>query len=245
MGRGRRRRREVWLGVLTEIKNRGVEDRCLVVCDGLRGLPDSIGAGWPLATVQTCLLHLIRNTFRYASRRDWDAIAKQLRPVYTAPTAAAADERFADFTATWAGQYPAIIALCRHAWDEFVPFLDYDVEIRRIVCSTNAIESLNARYRRAVRARGHFPTEQAALKCLYLATRALDRPDAGRHAGRSAGSPPSTPSPSPIPAASSPPPPTNRDQLHRCSDSSWPCPPVANMSDVGRTVRRRSLAIRS
>ena len=169
-----------WLGVLTEIKNRGVEDVCILVCDGLKGLPDSVTTVWPLTTVQACLLHLIRNTFRYASRRDWDAIGRQLRPIYTAPTAAAAGDRFAEFAEAWGGQYPAVVRLWQSAWEEFIPFLDYDVEIRRIICSTNAIESLNARYRRAVRARGHFPTEQAALKCLYLVTRSLDPTGRGR-----------------------------------------------------------------
>jgi putative transposase len=169
-----------WLGVLTEIKNRGVEDVCIAVCDGLKGLPESVTTAWPLATVQACIIHLIRNTFRYASRRDWDAMSKDLRPVYTAPTEPAARARFDEFADTWAAQYPAIIKLWRSAWPEFIPFLDYDVEIRRIICSTNAIESLNARYRRAVRSRGHFPTEQAALKCLYLATRALDPTGRGR-----------------------------------------------------------------
>jgi putative transposase len=169
-----------WLGVFTELKNRGVEDVCIAVCDGLKGLPESITTTWPYATVQACIIHLIRNTFRYASRRDWDAMAKDLRPVYTAPTEQAAAARFDEFAERWADQYPAIVRLWRSAWPEFVPFLDYDVEIRRIICSTNAIESLNARYRRAVRARGHFPTEQAALKCLYLATRALDPTGRGR-----------------------------------------------------------------
>ena len=169
-----------WLSVLTEIKNRGVEDVCILVCDGLKGLPDSVTTTWPLTTVQACLLHLIRNTFRYASRRDWDAIGKQLRPVYTAPTAAAAADRFAEFADRWGQAYPAVVKLWQSAWEEFIPFLDYDVEIRRIICSTNAIESLNARYRRAVRARGHFPTEQAALKCLYLVTRSLDPTGRGR-----------------------------------------------------------------
>jgi transposase-like protein len=169
-----------WLAVLTEIKNRGVEDVCITVCDGLRGLPDAVTTVWPQAIVQACIIHLIRNTFRYASRRDWDAMAKDLRPVYTAPTEPSAAARFEEFTERWGGQYPAIINLWRNAWSEFIPFLDYDVEIRRIICSTNAIESLNARYRRAVRARGHFPTEQAALKCLYLVTRSLDPTGRGR-----------------------------------------------------------------
>jgi len=146
-----------WLSVLTEIKNRGVQDVCIVVCDGLKGLPESITTTWPLATVQACIIHLLRNTFRYAGRHDWDKIAKDLRPVYTAPTAAAAEARFAEFAETWGQRYPAITRLWRSAWEEFTPFLDYDVEIRKIICTTNAIESLNARYRRAVRARGHFP----------------------------------------------------------------------------------------
>ncbi len=169
-----------WLAVLTEIKNRGGADVCIVVCDGLKGLPEAITTVWDRAIVQTCVIHLLRNTFRYASRKYWDRIAKDIRPVYTAPTEAAAKERFAEFTSTWGQQYPAIIRLWENAWSEFVPFLDYDIEIRRVICSTNAIESLNARYRRAVRARGHFPTEQAAMKCLYLVTRSLDPTGRGK-----------------------------------------------------------------
>ena len=169
-----------WLGVLTEIRNRGVQDVCIVVCDGLKGLPESITTAWPLATVQACIIHLVRNTFRYASRRDWDALSKDLRPVYTAPTEQAAAARFDELAERWGAQYPAIVRLWRSSWTEFIPFLDYDVEIRRVICSTNAIESLNARYRRAVRARGHFPTEQAALKCLYLVTRSLDPTGRGK-----------------------------------------------------------------
>ncbi len=169
-----------WLAVLTEIKNRGVADVCIVVCDGLKGLPDAIAAVWDLAVVQTCIIHLIRNTFRYSSRKYWDEMSRDLRPVYTAPSESAAKERFTEFAGKWGNQYPAIVRLWENAWSEFIPFLDYDVEIRRVICSTNAIESVNARYRRAVRARGHFPTEQAALKCLYLATRALDPSGKGR-----------------------------------------------------------------
>ena len=102
-----------WLSVLTEIKNRGVEDVCIVVCDGLKGLPEAINTIWEFATVQACILHLIRNTFRYASRKDWDAIARDLRPVYTAVTEADAAARFEEFTETWGQQYPAIITLWR------------------------------------------------------------------------------------------------------------------------------------
>ncbi|GAA4479697.1 IS256 family transposase [Rhodococcus olei] len=163
-----------WLAVLTEIKNRGTSDVCIVVCDGLKGLPEAITTVWGRAIVQTCVIHLLRNTFRYASRRYWDEMSRDLRPIYTAANEAAASERFDEFAAKWGPRYPAIVRLWRSAWSEFVPFLDYDPEIRRVICSTNAIESLNARYRRAIRARGHFPNEQSALKCLYLATRALD-----------------------------------------------------------------------
>lgn len=169
-----------WLSVFTEIKNRGVDDVCIAVCDGLKGLPEAITTTWELATVQACVIHLIRNTFRFASRKYWDEMSRDLRPVYTAPSEAAARERFAEFNTKWGKQYPAISKLWENAWSEFIPFLDYDVEIRRVICSTNAIESLNARYRRAVRARGHFPNDTAALKCLYLATRALDATGRGR-----------------------------------------------------------------
>lgn len=169
-----------WLSVFTEIKNRGVQDVCIAVCDGLKGLPEAITTTWELATVQACIIHLIRNTFRFASRKYWEEMSRDLRPVYTAPSEAVARERFGEFDAKWGKQYPAISKLWENAWSEFIPFLDYDVEIRRVICSTNAIESLNARYRRAVRARGHFPNDTAALKCLYLVTRALDPTGRGR-----------------------------------------------------------------
>jgi putative transposase len=163
-----------WLQILTELRNRGVEDVCMLVCDGLKGLPDAIGQVWPAAVVQTCVVHLLRASFRYAARQHWDAVAKALKPVYTAPTESAALERFYEFAEAWGAKYPAIVKLWENSWAEFVPFLAFDTEIRRVVCSTNAIESVNARIRRAVRARGHFPNEQAALKCIYMALMALD-----------------------------------------------------------------------
>jgi putative transposase len=123
---------------------------------------------------------VVRASFRYAGRQHWDAIAKALRPVYTAPTEAAARARFDEFTEAWGGRYPAIVRLWDQAWAEFVPFLAFDAEIRTVVCSTNAIESVNARIRRAVRARGHFPNEAAALKCVYLAVMSLDPTGQGR-----------------------------------------------------------------
>jgi putative transposase len=169
-----------WLHVLTELKNRGVADVLMVVCDGLSGLPDAIGAVWPRAVTQTCIVHLLRNSFRYAGRQHWAAIAAALKPVYTAATDAAAKERFTEFAGAWGERYPAIVRLWDNAWAEFVPFLAFDPEIRRVICSTNAIESVNARIRRAVKARGHFPNEQAALKCVYLAVMSLDPTGTGR-----------------------------------------------------------------
>jgi len=169
-----------WLAVLTELKNRGVTDVFFVVCDGLKGLPDSVNAVLPLATVQTCIIHLIRGSFRYASRKHYDELARDLKPIYQAVNAEAAVAALDAAEAKWGSRYPAIIRLWRSAWAEFIPFLDYDIEIRKVICSTNAIESLNARYRRAVKARGHFPTEQAAMKCLYLVTRSLDPKGTGQ-----------------------------------------------------------------
>jgi transposase-like protein len=169
-----------WLRVLTEVKNRGTRDVLMVVCDGLKGLPDAIAQAWPQAVTQTCIVHLLRNSFRYASRRDWEAIAKALRPVYTAVSEAAALDAFAEFSGTWEAKYPAIVRLWENAWAEFVPFLGFDKEIRTLICTTNAIESLNARFRRSVKARGHFPTEQAALKHLYLVIISLDPTGQGR-----------------------------------------------------------------
>ncbi|WP_238384902.1 IS256 family transposase, partial [Segeticoccus rhizosphaerae] len=169
-----------WMTVLAELKNRGVTDTFFIICDGLKGLPDSANTVFPLATVQQCIVHLMRGTFRYASKKYWGQIAHDMKPIYTAASADAAWAAFEEFEEKWATPYPAISSLWRSAWERFTPFLDYDVEIRRVLCSTNGIESLNARYRRAVTARGHFPTEQAALKTLYLVTRSLDPKGTGQ-----------------------------------------------------------------
>jgi transposase-like protein len=163
-----------WMRVLSEIKKRGTRDCLIVVCDGLKGLPEAVTTVWPQTIVQTCIVHLLRNSFKYASKKDWAAIAKDLKPVYTAVSESAALNAFAEFSEKWEKKYPAIIRLWTNAWAEFVPFLQFDQEIRTIICTTNAIESINARIRRAVNARGHFPTEAAALKCVYLAIMSLD-----------------------------------------------------------------------
>lgn len=169
-----------WLRVLSELKNRGTQDVCMVVCDGLKGLPDAINQVWPAAVVQSCIVHLIRGTLRYASRAEWSQVAKDLKPVYTAVNEQAALDAFAEFSGKWEKRYPAMIRLWENAWSEVTPFLQFDTEIRKIVCTTNAIESINARLRRAVNARGHFPTEQAAMKVLYLALCSLDPTGKGK-----------------------------------------------------------------
>jgi putative transposase len=169
-----------WMSVLVDCKNRGIRDVFFLVCDGLKGLPDVVANVWPQAIVQTCIVHLIRNTFRLVARQDWAAVKRDIIPIYTAPSPDAAFVALGELDEKWGKRYGAMIRLWHNAWDEFTPFLDYDVEIRRMICSTNAIESLNARYRRAIRARGHFPTEQAATKCLYLVTRSLDPTGTGR-----------------------------------------------------------------
>ena len=143
-----------WLQVFTELKNRGVEDVLVLVCDGLKGLPDAVETVWPRTVVQTCIVHLIRNSIRYCARQDWDKVTKDLKPVFTAPSEAAATERFLEFSERWGTKYPAVIKLWSDAWAEMVPFLSFDVEIRKVICSTNAIESVNARIRKVVRARG-------------------------------------------------------------------------------------------
>ena len=157
-----------WLSVMTELRNRGVVDVLVLCCDGLKGLPDAARAAWPMVDVQLCVVHLVRNSLRYASKKHWGQITRALKGIYTAPTLDAAEQAFEGFAEDWEGVYPAMIKAWRDAWDDFIPFLEFPVELRKIVYSTNAIESLNARFRKAAVRRGHFPTEQAAIKVLYL-----------------------------------------------------------------------------
>jgi transposase-like protein len=163
-----------WLSVLSEIRARGVGDVCIVCCDGLTGLPDAISVVWPQAVVQLCVVHLIRASLRYASRKYWVPLAKDLRPVYTAPDEGAAAAALEEFAAAWGDRYPAIVKVWRAHWAEFVPFLAFPPEVRRVIYTTNLIESMNSRLRKVTRNRGQFPSEQAALKVLYLAVRNLE-----------------------------------------------------------------------
>jgi putative transposase len=157
-----------WLIYLTELKNRGVGDVLICCSDGLKGLGEAIEAVWPRCTHQTCVVHLVRNSLRYSNRKDWQHITPGLRAIYTAPTVEAAQLRFDEFTDRWQAKYPAMIRLWQSAWEKFTPFLAFDVEIRKLINTTNMIESLNSRFRQATRRRGHFTTEQAAMKVLYL-----------------------------------------------------------------------------
>ncbi len=172
-----------WLTVLTELRNRGIHDAFIVCCDGLKGLPDSIRAIWPLADVQLCVVHLVRSSLRYTSKKHWGQVCREMREIYTAPTLDAAQARFDEFAEKWREPYPAMIDTWERAWGEFTPFLSFPVELRKIVYTTNAIESLNARFRKAVRHRGHFPNEQSALKVLYLVATER-RPNRSNPSGR-------------------------------------------------------------
>ena len=169
-----------WVSILTELRNRGVADIFYLVCDPLIGMPGSVGAVFPETIVQTCLVHLIRNSFRYSSRRYWPELAGDLKAIYSAVSPADALAARDVLDEKWGGRYPAVTKLWHNAWNEFVPFLDLHIEVRHLLSTTNAIESLNSRFRKAVNAKGHFPTEQAALKTLYLTIRSLDPKGTGQ-----------------------------------------------------------------
>ena len=171
-----------WMSVLSELRSRGVADVCIVCCDGLTGLPDAITVTWPQAVVQLCVVHLIRASLRYASKKYWVPLTRDLRPIYTATDETAAAAALEDFATAWEDRYPAIVRLWRAHWSEFIPFLTFPPEVRRVIYTTNLIESMNARLRKVTRNRGQFPSEQAALKVLYLAIRNLEefrRPNVG------------------------------------------------------------------
>ncbi len=165
-----------WLRVMNELKNRGVEDILVAVVDGLKGFPEAITAVFPDATVQTCIVHLLRQSLAFVAHKDRKAVAAALKEVYRAVDAAAAEAALAAFEGgPWGRKYPAIGQAWRRAWGEVVPFYAFPGEVRRILYTTNAIEALNAKLRRAVRARGHFPTDEAAMKLLFLVLNRTER----------------------------------------------------------------------
>jgi len=160
-----------WLAVLTEIRNRGVTDVLIVCCDGLKGLPDAIEVTWPQALVQTCVIHLLRASTRLCSWKDRRAVTAALRPIYTAPTVEAAADAMDTFELEWGDRYPGIVKVWRSAWEQFTPFLRFPPEIRKVVYTTNLVESVNYQLRKITKTRGHFPTDEAALKLLRLGAR--------------------------------------------------------------------------
>lgn len=164
-----------WLRVITELRNRGVHDVLFVCCDGLKGLPEAIEAVWPQANVQTCVVHLLRGSLRFCSYKDRKAVAAALKPIYKAPTADVAADMLDAFDIAWGKRYPGTVKMWRDAWERFIPFLEFPPEIRTVIYTTNAIESLNYQLRKITKTRGHFPTDQALLKLLYLGVRNLNK----------------------------------------------------------------------
>lgn len=160
-----------WHSVLTQLRNRGLRDILIACCDGLTGLPDAINSVFPDTVVQTCVVHVIRNAMRFVSYQDRKKIAAGMRTIYTAPSVEAAEIALKDLDKEWGRQYPGVIDVWRRAWNEFVPFLDYPAELRKIVYTTNAIESINFQIRKITKTRGHFPSDEAAMKLIYLGLR--------------------------------------------------------------------------
>lgn len=159
-----------WGGVCAELSNRGVRDVLILCCDGLNGLPEAIAATWPLSTVQTCVVHLIRASMRFVAYQDRKRVAAALRPIYTAVHAQAAAEELEAFAASELGRrYPTAVRTFQDAWERFTPFLAFPPELRRVIYTTNAIESLNYQLRKIIKNRGHFPNDQAVIKLLWLA----------------------------------------------------------------------------
>ena len=158
-----------WMQVLNELKQRGVRDILLCCVDGLKGFPEAIEAIYPNATVQTCIVHLIRHSLRYVPRREREQVARDLKPIYTAVDADAAQAALEAFDDKWGARFPVITQAWLNAWEYVTPFLAFPPELRRVVYTTNAIEALNRQLRKAIKTKGHFPNEEAARKLIYLA----------------------------------------------------------------------------
>ena len=164
-----------WAGVIAELANRGVRDVLIVCCDGLTGFPEAVEATWPRSLVQTCVVHLIRASMRFVSYQDRKAVAAMLRPIYTAPSEDAALMALAAFAdSPWGKRYPATVATWENAWDRFIPFLAFGPALRKVIYTTNSIESLNYQLRKIIKNRGHFPSDAAAVKLLWLSIRNIE-----------------------------------------------------------------------
>jgi putative transposase len=158
-----------WMQVLNELKQRGVNDILLCCVDGLKGFPEAIEAIFPATTVQTCVVHLIRHSLEYVPRREREQVARDLKPIYTAVDADAAQAALERFDDKWGARFPVITQAWLNAWEYVTPFLAFPPELRRVVYTTNAIEALNRQLRKAIKTKGHFPNEEAARKLIYLA----------------------------------------------------------------------------
>ena len=164
-----------WAGVCAELANRGVHDILIACCDGLTGLPEAIEATFPHTTVQSCVVHLIRASMRFVSYADRKRVAAALKPIYTAPTVDAAETALLEFIdSDWGRKYPAAVATWQAAWERFIPFLEFPPAVRKIIYTTNAIESLNYQLRKIIKNRGHFPNDAAVIKLLWLAIRDIE-----------------------------------------------------------------------
>ncbi|MBY5268039.1 IS256 family transposase [Spiribacter salinus] len=178
-----------WMRIMNELRARGTNDILIAVVDGLKGFPEAITSAFPDCVVQTCIVHLIRYSMQFASWKERKALAQALRPIYAAPSAEAAEQALADFEqGPWGRKYPAVAASWQRRWSEVIPFFAFSPEVRRIIYTTNAIESLNSQVRKAVRNKGHFPSDEAAIKLIYLALRNVQakwkRPPVQWHAAK-------------------------------------------------------------
>lgn len=161
-----------WMKVFNDLKTRGVNDILIAVTDGLKGMSEALGAVFPATTLQTCIVHLIRNSLDYASWKDRKALAAAIKPIYTAASAEAAQSELDAFElGPWGTKFPTVAAAWRRNWDKVIPFFAFPAHIRRVIYTTNAIESVNARLREIIKTRGHFPSDDAASKLIWLALR--------------------------------------------------------------------------
>ena len=169
-----------WMKVFNDLKTRGCNDILIAVTDGLKGMPEALGAVFPATTLQTCIVHLIRNSLDYASWKDRKALATAIKPIYTATSAEAAQAELDAFEhGPWGKKFPTVVASWRRAWDKVIPFFAFPPDVRRVIYTTNAIESVNARLRKIIKTRGHFPSDDAATKLIWLALRNITK-DWGR-----------------------------------------------------------------
>lgn len=164
-----------WLGVLTELKNRGLEDIFILCADGLKGLPESVEATFPETVFQTCIVHMVRHSLNYIPYKEKKAVAIDLKKIYSADTVELAQDALDEFEITWGDKYAAIVKSWRTNWERIIPFFDYPRDIRKVIYTTNIIESLNRTLRKAVKNRGHFPTENAVMKVLYLSIKGVSK----------------------------------------------------------------------